>query len=134
MSLYVDHLHEHLLSRKPIEKVIVESWVAHRSKRFYLLYVLQDRKTFYRHYNKRHALGTTFFFDQLINSLYAGGRQKEVKEEFIQTLEIKRSMATNQKIPHHLILEINKDLASFEWYVKKKKRKILQRDKVIKYE
>lgn len=134
MSLYVDHLHEHLLSRKPIEKVIVESWVAHRSKRFYLLYVLQDRKTFYRHYNKRHTLGTTFFFDQLINSLYAGGRQKEVKEEFIQTLEIKRSMATNQKIPHHLILEINKDLASFEWYVKKKKRKILQRDKVIKYE
>lgn len=117
---YLSELSEHLFDDKKISEIIQNTHLSHRKKRFVVLYLARDKETFDSYYAKRKSLGLESIFSQLIAGLLYETDKHVVKRAMVSTLKLTEEMI-EQPVEEHEKKEVNKDLNSFLFYLRKQK-------------
>lgn len=116
---YLEQMWEHLFEANPLSKIIAKINNNHRARRFFAMYLLKNRETFYSYYQMREELGIGYIFDTAISALFHEREKKPVKQEMIDLLQINLNMA-NQQVEGYSLREFDKDLNSFLAYWRKR--------------
>ncbi|MBT2282208.1 hypothetical protein J7E78_01405 [Paenibacillus polymyxa] len=116
---YLEQMWEHLFETNTISQIIAKINSNHRARRFFAMYLLKNRETFYLYYQMREELGIGYIFDTAISALFHELEKKPVKQELIDLLQIDLSMA-DQKVEGYLLREFEKDLNSFLTFWRKR--------------
>lgn len=119
LKQYVNYLHFHLMESKKIEDIIQGLWVDHQARRFLMMYVLQDRDTFYYYYQNRYRFGLGFLFNQICTAMFSG-TSMPVKKKITQSVGIKKYMIDEVVSKEH-VMQFEKELHSYLWFKNKGK-------------
>ncbi|WDM21279.1 hypothetical protein [Paenibacillus polymyxa] len=121
---YLEKMSAHLFGTNTLSQIIAQINDSHRARRFFTMYLLKNRETFFSYYQMRERLGISFIFDTIICALYYEREKKPVKQTLIDLLQIDLDMV-NQQVDGYPLKEFNKDLNSFIFYWRKKTGRLL---------
>ncbi|WP_405157910.1 hypothetical protein [Paenibacillus sp. FSL H8-0283] len=116
---YLEQMWEHLFETNTLSQIIAKINNNHRARRFFAMYLLKNRETFYLYYQMREELGIGYIFDIIISALFHEREKRPVKQELIDLLQINLNMA-NQQVEGYPLKEFNKDLNSFLTFWRKR--------------
>lgn len=116
---YLEKMWIHLFGNSSLSQIIIEINNSHRARRFFTMYLIKNRETFYSYYQMRAKLGISSIFDTIISALFYEREKKPLKRELIDLLQINLDMA-DQRIDGYPLEEFDKDLNTFIAYWRKR--------------